>query len=476
MSRSKTILLAALLSIISNTSFAQFVDIDAGDGMTFWLHAKKEAKPAFRYSLLPGFLEQQKGNAAIHYGKVTAEQIAFFGDFALQDRISEVPSLSLEDVLQSPDAAGACPENIYLRLRQAALCNRCDWELPLKEVPFFDILLPEIQQTRQFARLLVAKARLEIAQNKFDAALETMQTGYALARNTGNGPTYIHLLVGIAIKSMMDAQLECFIQQPDAPNVYWAIANLPSPFFSIKKSANVEGSILELSFPAFRGLNAENISNHTDEFWKRKIAKLLAVSQQALAVRRITDAELNDAEKLDELFKTNHRRAQRLLLGMGLSEAKTKSLTAVQAVTLAAVMEFHIDNEAMIKWTSLPYHSCVEQLREAEEKLQDVDERTSVLRLASFIAPSSTQIMSATVRSERQTAVLQLMSSLQIFAEQNEDRLPDSLTELTMAPAPHDPVTGKPFETKTENDVMAIVGPRIPARPLDLRVEMIERD
>ncbi len=96
-----------------------------------------------------------------------------------------------------------------------------DWQLPLREVHFADLLLPEVQESRQFIRMLYGRARIQIARGDFDGAIVTMQMvllwGGILPR-----PHVVISLVGyFAIDTMLNASHEMFAQ-PCAPNLYWA--------------------------------------------------------------------------------------------------------------------------------------------------------------------------------------------------------------------------------------------------------------
>src|SRR5262249_15831824 len=48
--------------------------------------------------------------------------------------------------------------------------------------------------------------------------------------------TLIGYLVGVTIASQAMDVLEEFIQQPDAPNLFWALTDLPSPLISMRNS------------------------------------------------------------------------------------------------------------------------------------------------------------------------------------------------------------------------------------------------
>ena len=149
------------------------------------------------------------------------------------------------------------PSPFMSTMERAARCESCDWQQPIREGNFISILLPEIQQSRTYARLLSAKAHLEIAQGKYDQAVRTLQTGYAEARQVAQSPTLVSGLVGVTIASIMSYQVQQFIQQPDAPNLYWALSTLPRPLVDFRLAGEAESKILYLQFPELRDLEQE---------------------------------------------------------------------------------------------------------------------------------------------------------------------------------------------------------------------------
>ena len=80
-------------------------------------------------------------------------------------------------------------DGLFSDMRRAARFESCDWQYPIREGNVVAILLPDMQQTRMFARLLAAKAHLEIAEGQYDEAVRTLQTGYAEARHVAQGQT-----------------------------------------------------------------------------------------------------------------------------------------------------------------------------------------------------------------------------------------------------------------------------------------------
>ena len=98
-----------------------------------------------------------------------------------------------------------------------------------------------MQETSALCRLLVMRTRLEIAEGRIDSAIHWLQTGLALGRHVGqHASTLIQSLISAAITTQMAVPLEDLIQAPGAPNLYWAVANLPRPFLDIGSALDGE--------------------------------------------------------------------------------------------------------------------------------------------------------------------------------------------------------------------------------------------
>ena len=82
--------------------------------------------------------------------------------------------------------------------------------------------------------------RAEVALGRFDDALRTAKTMFAMSRHLGEHPTFIGNLVGIAIANTAIGPLEEMLEQPGCPNLYWALTNLPNPLVSLDKGMEGE--------------------------------------------------------------------------------------------------------------------------------------------------------------------------------------------------------------------------------------------
>src|SRR5262249_22811361 len=110
-------------------------------------------------------------------------------------------------------------------LRQLDLGARrrtADWSYTLDAGDPIGLLLPDMQDMRRQAPLLVLKARVEIAEHRYMDAIHTLETGFSLSQQISEAPFLVSDLVGIALANLFADCLLELIERPDAPNVYWA--------------------------------------------------------------------------------------------------------------------------------------------------------------------------------------------------------------------------------------------------------------
>ena len=121
-------------------------------------------------------------------------------------------------------------------IKQAARCKKCDW-------PYWDDeeLSQKLSKFRTIAFYIDLQARVQIAQGQYDKAIDTVKTGFTMAKHLGDSPTLLQGLVGIAISARMFRPLEQFVQEPNTPNLYWALRDLPQPFIDLTEQSEFEG-------------------------------------------------------------------------------------------------------------------------------------------------------------------------------------------------------------------------------------------
>ena len=90
------------------------------------------------------------------------------------------------------------------------------------------------------AGALKVRFRAEVALGRFDDAIRTAKTMFAMSRHLGEHPTLIGNLVGIVVANAAIGPLEEMLEQPGCPNLYWALTNLPHPLVPLDKGMEGE--------------------------------------------------------------------------------------------------------------------------------------------------------------------------------------------------------------------------------------------
>lgn len=142
--------------------------------------------------------------------------------------IGQLPHEQIEQVLQQYKQAMEL-------VKQATRCKNCDW-------PYLDpdTAAAGLGGYRKLAFLLALQVRFHIAKGQYDKAIGAMQTGFATAKQLSKAHTLVEGLVGIAVAAVMCRELEQFIQGPEAPNLYWALQDLPKPYIDLAKHMEYE--------------------------------------------------------------------------------------------------------------------------------------------------------------------------------------------------------------------------------------------
>ena len=103
---------------------------------------------------------------------------------------------------------------------------------------------------RTLARVLSLRARLAIREQRWDDLVDDCRVGFRLAEVAGHSTDFlVGRLVGFAIANTMMEVIEQAIQQPGCPNLYWALASLPSArLFETRNSLEFESILISRVF------------------------------------------------------------------------------------------------------------------------------------------------------------------------------------------------------------------------------------
>ena len=414
-----------------------------------------EPRQALKYRLLPNLIDQKSGNAAVLYNKCLlslAQQSDWKED---QNKICELRDLPLDEMpLNEAEKLLERYRAILEQFALAAVRNHCDWEISMGEQDPISLLLPEVQAMRGLLRLVALQAHVQIAQGRLDEAIRTLQTGYAMGRHAAEGPTLIHGLVGIALCGMMSEEVELLIQQPDAPNLYWALTPLPRPLVDMRPGIESEMNLLYHAFPELREIDDKR---HGKAYWQ-SFSYRLAHRLSKWADLGLPDEPWKYQVMMAGLAIHGYPKARQALIDQGRPAAEVDAMPVPQVVAIYTFDTYNELRDDQFKWLMVPYHEAREHAKKSEQRLHEAGKR-EIVPLASFLLPALNAVNHAVARNGRTIAVLRTIEAIRMDVADHDGRLPDSLADINGVPIPLDPLTGKPFLYEKKGDVVVLKTP-----------------
>jgi hypothetical protein len=401
---------------------------------------------ALKYTLLPDPLDLKPGNAATFWrraGRAAAgvkrkltekEDLWLSSDTALKD----LPKKEVRDFL--------APYAQTLRFaEQAARCDHCDWELPpLTLQNMADIPLDEVQACREIANLLNLRCRVELSEGKFDDALYTLQTGFALARHVGDGDTLIQDLVGIAVANVMFVRVEELTQLPDSPNLFWALSALPGPFIDTRRAMQSELNTIYRSFPQLRELDIASAKKPLTVEEAQKLIDDFLGAWTKLAGENIPGWQ--GRAGLSLLALKYYPDAKKYLAEQGYTKEEIEALPVLQAGIMYYLDQYNQTRDEMLKWLNAPPWQARPKLDEIERKVSAAMKAGNDNIIIRMLLPAISKVYSAQVRTDHVLARTRAAEALRLYAAAHDGKAPPKFADVGDLPLPIDPYTGKGFD------------------------------
>ncbi|MGA2914611.1 MAG: hypothetical protein ABSE89_01125 [Sedimentisphaerales bacterium] len=225
MKNSFACILLLFLAIVSTNTYGDIQKI-----IELKLYAAMVAEPN-KYQLLPKNEEQNDLDAMPLYIKALQALPADFKsdqiNQLLKNPLNELPFEQAQSTLKEFKPA-------LQLIEQAAMCKKCNWPFEV------EVDSKILQNYRRIAQILALQTRLEIAQGRYDNAISTIRTGFAMGRDLSKSSAMMQDLIGISAAALMLGQLEQFIQAPDAPNLYQSLQSIPRPFIDLTGQIETE--------------------------------------------------------------------------------------------------------------------------------------------------------------------------------------------------------------------------------------------
>lgn len=451
---------------------------DPNQPHVFKLNVTPAGEPALplKYSLLPPYETIQPGNSVpFYYRALLTERerpetrnLEFWEnkyDPWLQAPLAQFPRSEVREFLKPYDS-------MFEEMRTAAHREQTDWSWRLRDMKglrAISFLMPEMQSSRQLARMLNLKIRLEIAEGRYEDAIESLQIGYKLAKDVGQPPTLINELVGVAIASIMSEEVIQLIGAPDAPNLYWALARLEQPYIDMRPAIRYEMTMPGKVFPS---LKEAETADHTPREWGRIVGD--ATYNLFVALRGGAD----DSRKLLQsrlaatgLVLRRYTQAKRDLAQWGYDPRRVEQMPVGQVVAIHEARLYRYISQELTKWSYLPYHEVRSKLRRSQEKLKREGylapgmQSREIIPLASMLLPAVSAAHEAGVRLDSRIAVLRVVEAVRMHAANNDGKLPATLDDITLVPVPRNPRDNQPFAYRFDGERAVLDLPAPPRQP-----------
>jgi hypothetical protein len=295
---------------------------------------------------------------------------------------------------------------------------------------------------------LALRARLEIADGEFDDALRTIQTGYALSRHIGSEGTIIVGLIGSLIESKATDQLTALIASPGAPNLYWAIVDLPKPLIDVRRMFEVESEYIYRLLPQLSDAKTKELPEQT---WDEMLVAVLEKLNES-PVLPDGDEDESDKSLRESNIRAKAGQAREDLIALGRGKDEVAAMCDSRAILLHAALTYESWRDELFKAVNLPYVDARRIVEQTTKRAEKEAAKSEIIPLASTALPIMVGTLPPIARNHRKLEMLRIIEALRAFAAENEGKFPKSLDEIKDLPIPTNPMTGKPFGYRIEGD------------------------
>jgi hypothetical protein len=442
-----------------------------------------EPHPALKYRLMPLASELKEGNAVPIYLRLGHEQNdesrKYWMETPLPWNDLSLDKVPLADAHKYLDRMGWFLQQIDYGARRKS----AEWSYTIEQPDPISILLPDLQQMRGFAPLLVTRTRVQIAEHDYVAAARSFETGFAFSRHTGEeGPFIIGSLVGIAIANMHVDRIPEWIEQPNSPNLYWSLTALPRPFIGLRRQLEFEQRVADMQFPDLADLDRPRSAAEWDAGLKRfraevkRIEPMLQLTEGLAAPNSppqpTTPPQPKEAEPADPdqpAAQSPDLPAARKFVAERWG--KVDAMPPAQVLLLYIAGTYADVRDDVFKITYLAFPQAHSQIPKVAQRMREITMRVRKgeggegLRLARMFLPAIQKVFLSQNRLDRKISLLRTVEALRLYAVAHDGQLPDGLDQVKEVPIPLDPGTGQPFEYHRDGPT-ATISSRLPDESL----------
>jgi hypothetical protein len=333
-------------------------------------------------------------------------------------------------------------------LERGTRTRTCDWGLDISSLTgteFISFELDEFQSSRTLARVLALRARVALARGNFTNAVDDIWMIYRLSRDITAPPFIVCSLIGNANASIGNTGLRELIAQPNAPNLYWALAELPDPLVDFRNAVRFE---LQLGWKMAPFLRDAATAMRTADEWNLLWKSLSKSGLDELMSNPPFKVRSGEWGSLLAGFE-GYSHAKQRLIDWGHTKERVEAMSTGQvlAIYTGQIYQRYADRQELAMYVPWP------EARELLDEVQSIERSEAIWNnpdreifpLAAELLPALRLARMVEVRGQRELAVLRLIEALRMHAAENDGQLPAKLADVTCVPVPDNPATGEPF-------------------------------
>ena len=416
------------------------------------LQPAKVGRPALKYALLPPYLERTVGNGApLYYRALLYMQrydLKNYKTKVLEQSPQRLRDMSLEDARKMAFLG----MSLWQELDGAARRERCEWDLPIRgNRQVISMYLDDAQETRVLGQWLSLRARLQAHDGKYDEAIRSLQTGYALGRDISRVPFLITQLIGVTVVNSTSQCVEEMTEFSGSPNLYWPLTALPQPMIDIRESVETE---LALPYQMLPFLKDVETAQHAPGEWQLLLEQAITELRPFAGTHdKLFTTEFGTKLSTTLIAMRSYPAAKQHLLAKGKTAEQIEKLPVAQVLLIHMADSWNEVGQEISKWFSLPYLEAQAGIQRAvQAEMQTRREPTLGTALPGLLMPALQQVSIAMARVDRRFAELRILEALRHYAATHDRKLPAKLSDITDLPIPNDPMTGQPFVYRLEGD------------------------
>jgi hypothetical protein len=234
------------------------------------------------------------------------------------------------------------------------------------------------------------------------------------------------------------------IENPQAPNLYWALASLPNPLVSTEYAIGFERHFL---FEEIKLLKQVDLTPHDQKFWDDLVDKIAVTLRETQMEGWPTNDEQKIKVRLRDMIENSRTQAAIYLKDKeGLSSEQLDKMDTTHIGLLAFVRYSQRRSDDLIKWSFIPHWqritnaSYIDHVATESNGSKPIGDLTTLAH--QFIINS--EAISVEDRVAQKIAMLQAIEALRMYAFEHNGDFPATLND-TSVPVPLDPVNGQPF-------------------------------